>query len=113
MADLVATLVQDRAPPEADRLEERQHASALGIGEGSELMQPLAIAVVSGMFLSMALTLFVVPGAYVGMNRFAERLKGWALGRREAEEEEGEPRPPRPAREPVPSTVQARGGGSG
>jgi hypothetical protein len=73
---------------------------ALGLGEGSELMQPLAIAVVSGMVLSMFLTLAVVPGAYVGMNRFAERLKGWVVGRRGAEEDV-EPvasgRPPEPA----------------
>lgn len=73
---------------------------ALGLGEGSELMQPLAIAVVSGMMLSMALTLIVVPAAYVGMNRFAERLKGWIVGRRQAEAEV-EPvaggRPPEPA----------------
>ncbi|HET6360820.1 MAG TPA: efflux RND transporter permease subunit [Gemmatimonadota bacterium] len=73
---------------------------ALGLGEGSELMQPLAIAVVSGMMLSMVLTLAVVPGAYVGMNRFAERLKGWVVGRRRAEDEI-EPvaggRPPEPA----------------
>jgi len=64
---------------------------ALGLGEGSELMQPLAIAVVSGMFFSMALTLFVVPGAYVGMNRLAERLKAWMVGRRGDEEDEDEP----------------------
>jgi hypothetical protein len=73
---------------------------ALGLGEGSELMQPLAIAVVSGMMLSMVLTLAVVPGAYVGMNRFAERLKGWVVGRR-LPEDEIEPvaggRPPEPA----------------
>jgi multidrug efflux pump subunit AcrB len=73
---------------------------ALGLGEGSELMQPLAIAVVSGMFLSMVLTLVVVPGAYVGMNSFAERLKRWMVGRRRAEDD-AEPavggRPPEPA----------------
>jgi hydrophobe/amphiphile efflux-1 (HAE1) family protein len=73
---------------------------ALGLGEGSELMQPLAIAVVSGMTLSMGLTLIVVPGAYVAMNRFAERLKGWTVGRRRVEDE-GEPvaggRSPEPA----------------
>jgi multidrug efflux pump subunit AcrB len=72
---------------------------ALGLGEGSELMQPLAIAVVSGMSLSMVLTLVVVPGAYVGINRFAERLKAWIVGRRV--EDDAEPivggRPPEPA----------------
>ena len=36
---------------------------ALGIGEGSELMQPLAIAVVGGLSVSTLLTLFVVPRA--------------------------------------------------
>jgi hypothetical protein len=77
---------------------------AIGLGEGSELMQPLAIAVVSGMFLSMALTLLVVPGAYVGMNRFSERLKGWIVGRREAEDDE-ERKSGRRAAEPVPARV--------
>jgi multidrug efflux pump subunit AcrB len=74
---------------------------ALGLGEGSELMQPLAIAVVSGMFFSMGLTLLVVPGAYVGVHRFAERLKGWIVGRRRVEDDDLEPaaggRPPEPA----------------
>jgi multidrug efflux pump subunit AcrB len=61
---------------------------AIGWGEGSELMQPLAIAVVSGLLFSMALTLLVVPGAYVGVHRFAERLRGWIVGRREAGQDE-------------------------
>jgi multidrug efflux pump subunit AcrB len=73
---------------------------ALGLGEGSELMQPLAIAVVSGMFFSMVLSMVVVPGAYVGVNRFAERLKTWIVGRRRSGAEV-EPatsgRPPEPA----------------
>jgi hydrophobe/amphiphile efflux-1 (HAE1) family protein len=73
---------------------------ALGLGEGSELMQPLAIAVVSGMFFSMMLSMVVVPGAYVGVNRFAEQLKTWIVGRRRSEAQ-GEPvpgsRPPEPA----------------
>ena len=34
---------------------------ALGLGEGSEMMQPLAIAVVGGLTVSTLLTLFVVP----------------------------------------------------
>ncbi len=77
---------------------------ALGLGEGSELMQPLAIAVVSGMTLSMALTLIVVPGAYVGMNRFAERLKAWIVGRRGSEDEES--KPVGPARHPEPASAR-------
>ena len=53
---------------------------ALGIGEGSELMQPLAIAVVGGLSVSTLLTLFVVPSAYVILNGAAERLGRWATG---------------------------------
>lgn len=78
---------------------------ALGLGEGSELMQPLAIAVVSGMFFSMALSMLVVPGAYVGVNRFAERLKGWIVGRREAEDDGGERKTGRQIPDPVPARV--------
>ncbi|MGH7483362.1 MAG: efflux RND transporter permease subunit [Longimicrobiales bacterium] len=53
---------------------------AFGIGEGSELMQPLAIAVVGGLSVSTLLTLFVVPSAYIIMNGAAERLRGWVTG---------------------------------
>jgi multidrug efflux pump subunit AcrB len=55
---------------------------ALGIGEGSEMMQPLAIAVVGGLSVSMALTLFVVPSAYLIFNAAAERLGRFVTGRR-------------------------------
>ena len=54
---------------------------ALGIGEGSEMMRPLAIAVVSGLSVSMLLTLFVVPCAYIVFNRAGDRLKTWLTGR--------------------------------
>ena len=57
---------------------------AMGLGEGSELMRPLAIAVVSGMMISMILTLFVVPCAYLVMHGGAERLQAFLVGRREA-----------------------------
>ena len=55
---------------------------AMGIGEGSELMQPLAIAVVGGLIVSTLLTLFVVPGAYVVMQRGGDRVKGWVTGKK-------------------------------
>jgi multidrug efflux pump subunit AcrB len=54
---------------------------ALGIGSGTELMQPLAIAVVGGLCLSAFLTLFVVPSAYVIMNRGADAVLHWLTGR--------------------------------
>jgi multidrug efflux pump subunit AcrB len=53
---------------------------ALGLGEGSELMRPLAVAVVSGLMISMLLTLFVVPCAYVLLHTGAAHVQGWLLG---------------------------------
>jgi hydrophobe/amphiphile efflux-1 (HAE1) family protein len=53
---------------------------ALGMGQGSELMRPLAIAMVGGLSLSMLLTLFVVPSAYVIFNTGADRLRVFVLG---------------------------------
>ncbi|HKJ92337.1 MAG TPA: efflux RND transporter permease subunit, partial [Longimicrobiales bacterium] len=55
---------------------------ALGIGQGSEMMQPLAIAVVGGLTVSTLLTLFVVPSAYLIFNTAAERLGIWITGGR-------------------------------
>ena len=54
---------------------------ALGIGEGSELMQPLAIAVVGGLAVSTLLTLFVVPAAYTLAHEGGDRLAVWLTGR--------------------------------
>jgi multidrug efflux pump subunit AcrB len=53
---------------------------ALGIGQGSELMQPLALAVVGGLTVSTLLTLFVVPSAYIILNGAADRLVTWLTG---------------------------------
>jgi hydrophobe/amphiphile efflux-1 (HAE1) family protein len=80
---------------------------ALGLGEGSELMRPLAIAMVGGLSLSMLLTLVVVPCAYVIFNRGGENLHRWLVG----PPAEAVPAPekvavelaPRPARAPEPA----------
>jgi multidrug efflux pump subunit AcrB len=53
---------------------------ALGIGSGTEMMQPLAIAVVGGLTLSMFLTLFVVPSAFLIFNRGAATAMAWLTG---------------------------------
>jgi multidrug efflux pump subunit AcrB len=38
---------------------------ALNIGEGGDMLQPLAIAVIGGLLYSLVLTLFFLPVAYV------------------------------------------------
>ena len=42
---------------------------ALSIGEGSEMLQPLAISMIGGMSISMFLSLLVIPGLYLVVNR--------------------------------------------
>ena len=53
---------------------------ALGVGEGSELMQPLAIAVVGGLSVSTLLTLVIVPCAYLVVHRGAAALRRLVVG---------------------------------
>jgi len=48
---------------------------ALGHGDGSELRQPLGYAIVGGLVLSQALTLFTTPVVYLFMDRFRSREK--------------------------------------
>ena len=47
---------------------------AIGIGDGAEIMRPLALTVVGGLLFSMLLTLLVVPCLYLIINGAAERL---------------------------------------
>jgi hydrophobe/amphiphile efflux-1 (HAE1) family protein len=63
---------------------------AMGLGEGSELMRPLAIAVVGGVAFSTLLTLFVVPSAYVVFHRLGDRVGSWLTGRERAHPAEAE-----------------------
>jgi Cu/Ag efflux pump CusA len=42
---------------------------ALGIGAGADLRQPLGIAVVGGLIVSQALTLFTTPVTYIYMDK--------------------------------------------
>jgi multidrug efflux pump subunit AcrB len=46
---------------------------ALGAGAGSELRQPLGIAIVGGLFLSQFVTLYSTPTVYLAIGR----LRGW------------------------------------
>jgi len=57
---------------------------ALGTGASSELRQPLGVAVVGGLIVSQALTLFITPVIFVEMDRFGRFLS--RLGRHKAED---------------------------
>ncbi|HEX5758240.1 MAG TPA: efflux RND transporter permease subunit, partial [Thermoanaerobaculia bacterium] len=51
-----------------------------GVGDGAEIRTPMAIAVISGLVTSTALTLFIIPSIYA----LVDRLQGRLLGREEA-----------------------------
>ena len=51
---------------------------AIGLGEGSELRQPLGISIVGGLLLSQALTLYTTPVVYLYLDRVGTRARnGW------------------------------------
>ncbi|RUO31178.1 efflux RND transporter permease subunit [Aliidiomarina soli] len=54
---------------------------ALGLGEGAEIMHPLALAVVGGLSVSMLLTLFLIPAFYMIVSGLSERLASLLTGR--------------------------------
>lgn len=53
---------------------------AVGMGAGTEIMQPLALTVIGGLLMGMVLTLLVVPCLYLVVSAAAEWLKAWLLG---------------------------------
>jgi multidrug efflux pump len=62
----------------------------LGQGTGSELRQPLGIAIVGGLLVSQLLTLFTTPVIYLYFDRLALRLTGRRPANRLAAGEAGE-----------------------
>jgi len=49
---------------------------ALNLGEGGDMLQPMAIAVIGGLLYSLGLTLFFLPAAYVFVRSFRFKLTG-------------------------------------
>jgi multidrug efflux pump subunit AcrB len=57
---------------------------AFGLGAGAETRAPLARAIIGGIILSTAVTLFYVPVLYVQLDRFGTWFRGqWSTGPRE------------------------------
>jgi multidrug efflux pump len=50
---------------------------AIGLGEGSELRQPLGISIVGGLLLSQILTLYTTPVVFLYMDRFGNWTSGF------------------------------------
>ena len=50
---------------------------AIGLGEGSELRQPLGISIVGGLFLSQILTLYTTPVVFLYLDRFGKWTSGF------------------------------------
>jgi HAE1 family hydrophobic/amphiphilic exporter-1 len=49
----------------------------LGTGTGSEIRQPLGYAMVGGLIVSQALTLFTTPVIYLYLDRLSNAFSGW------------------------------------
>jgi len=55
---------------------------AIGTGVGSELRRPLGIAIVGGLIVSQALTLFTTPVVYLYLDRLRLRVSKWGRAHR-------------------------------
>lgn len=60
---------------------------ALGLSEGAEIRQPMAISVIGGMLTSTLLTLLIIPVMYLVIDDISEKVKSFASRFSSSEEE--------------------------
>ena len=63
---------------------------AIGFGEGSELRQPLGVAIIGGLIASQLLTLLTTPVVYVALDRWRRRGPGESALARDTRYDNGE-----------------------
>jgi HAE1 family hydrophobic/amphiphilic exporter-1 len=61
----------------------------LGTGTGSEIRQPLGYAMVGGLIVSQALTLFTTPVIYLYLDKLSNAFAGWGRSDKGGEDEHG------------------------
>ncbi len=61
----------------------------LGTGTGSEIRQPLGYAMVGGLIVSQALTLFTTPVVYLYLDKLSNVFSGW--GRSDNDDQDSTP----------------------
>jgi HAE1 family hydrophobic/amphiphilic exporter-1 len=57
--------------------------TAIGVGEGSELLQPMALTAIGGLIYATILTLLVVPTVFAIFNRKRIKKEGLADAKHE------------------------------
>ena len=79
---------------------------AIGMGAGSEARRPLGLAVVGGLLLSQALTLYITPVIYVYLDALGARAAKWKFLNRGAKPAGKKPRPDRGGGLPNPAPAE-------
>ncbi len=71
----------------------------LGTGTGSEIRQPLGYAMVGGLFVSQALTLFTTPVVYLYLDRLSNAFSNWGRSKGDGDQDVAEHGPVKQAAE--------------